>query len=149
MDISMKHIRIYILIGLCMTAVRAAAFGYELHVPIQSSHSYGTSYRHSTPGYTMQSTSSARMSSTCRTSDDLAVLGNSSGRFTTCLYGVGEEFTSSSGAPRPRRVGENQSSEDPGPDKLSPVGDLSLGGLMGMVLLYGGYIALHKRRKSR
>ena len=146
------HIYI-LLVGLCLISQRAVAFSYEVHVPMHSSQSgYGSqsSYAGAAPAaYAMQSTSATRMSSVCRTSNDLAMLGNATGRFSTCVYGVGEEAPSANyNPPRPRRVGENDHSDDM-PGDVTPVGDIPWWGLVAVLLLYGGYIAFRRRRKAK
>ena len=130
------HIRIYILLlGLCLTCARASAFSYEVHVPMSGV---------SPAVYTMQSTSTTRLSSSCRASDEVSAFGNTTGRFTTCVYGVGAEAPTHYSAPRPRRVGADGHPEDV---NATPIGDMPWLGLTVVLLLYGGYIA-YRRRKS-
>lgn len=146
------HTRIYILLlSLCLIGTSASAVSYGVHVPMGASQTmYGSASRTYTAAapaaYSMQSTSSSRMmTSTCRNSDDLAMLGNATGRFTTCVYGVGEDNPSAHFAPsRPRRVGEDDHPTDP---NENPIGDIPWVGLAVVLLLYGGYIA-YRRRKS-
>ena len=148
------HTRIYILLlSLCLIGTSASAVSYGVHVPMNSTSQtmYGSASRTYTAAapaaYAMQSTSSSRMmTSACRTSDDLAMLGNATCRFTTCVYGVGEEAPSAHYAPsRPRRVEEE--GDDPSGPMENPIGEIPWVGLVVVLLLYGGYIA-YRRRKS-
>lgn len=136
------RLRIYILIlGLCMTPIRAVAFSYEPSVSMHSSQMLsGVSLSHHTStGYAMRSTSASHMPSMCRANSELTAYGNASGRFSTYVPGVGEDITSS-GRPigNMRRVSENDSSDDPNGDyDVAPVGDVPWAMMM---LLVAGYV---------
>ncbi|MBO6075343.1 MAG: hypothetical protein J6P74_09470 [Paludibacteraceae bacterium] len=132
------RLRIYILmLALSMATVRAVAFNYGHH-------------DNSMPSYAMQSTSSFRGSSMLRASSEVAGIGKVSGHFSTYVPGVGEDITSSSSGhmARPRRVGEDDSSDDPyGNSQVGSIGDLPVAGAMVLALLYCGYIAHREKRK--
>ena len=133
-----------------MICTRAVAFCYEVHVPMHSSHAaYGSSAANAlaAPTYSMRSTSAAG-TSMCRTSNDLAMLGGATGRFSTYVYGVGEECGSAAYLPsKPRR--EPKDPDDPGSsgDVDGVIGDLPLWALAFLMFLYLGYKAYRQRRR--
>ena len=129
------RLRLYIVsICLCLTTVHAVAFGFGTQAP----------------SYTMRSTSASHMTSMCRTTNELATVGNTSGHFSTYVHGVGEEFSSPAKLlARPRRVDgddESHNSEEPGPDgNPNPIGDIPW---LLMLMIVAAYLVVRRRKSA-